>query len=416
MQKLRHFQTFFILLVLLGTTASAQPGKPVRLTKNQGDCIGAYLIRDTIFGPVLSPEGPGNKIEIQGYELGNEYFFEQEHNTVWYKLKAHYTGEMAFDIIPLNAGDDFDFLLFEDPSPAFCDKVKLGEKTPVRTNISRASDQVGGRTGLSFDSDVDYVPAGPGNPYSRAVKVKKGDEFILVIDNPFKKNEGHSIHIHYKRKKKDVYVRPDQPDAELEPADVDIKVIDTKSGIPIKADITILGSGDPQSITGVSAYTMKGEVYRSYTIRAEKAGYMFATKRITVFKKDNKTVEIKLQKIEPGVKVTLSNIKFAADKADILPTSKKDLDALLSFMQKNPAVRIEIEGHVNAPNAKNKGKYKKLSKQRAAAIYHNLILSGIAKDRMTYVGYGNARMIYPDPRADHQAEANRRVEIRILSN
>ena len=158
--------------------AQAQPDTTglelVRLTRNQADCIGAYLIKDSVFGPVLSPEGFGNKIDIQGNELGDLYWFEREHNTVWYKIKISYDTEMWFDIVPLNANDDFDFLLFKSTGPSFCDKMIRKKVLPVRTNISRNVTTIGGQTGLSPQAENDYVPSGPGDPYSKSIEVKKG--------------------------------------------------------------------------------------------------------------------------------------------------------------------------------------------------------------------------------------------------
>ncbi len=412
-------KNFLLLLIPLFHTPLlfAQTHMPVRVTKNQGDCIGAYLIRDTVFGPVLSPEGPGHKIEIKGYPPGDLYFFEQEHNTVWYKIKAPYSTTMWFDIIPLKTDDDFDFLLFKNPGPAFCSRLPKGEVLPVRTNISRVSDLRGGRTGLSPDATANFIPSGPGNPYSKAVEVKKGDEFLLVVDNPYRANEGHTIHLHFKKKKNTGYIRRKQEEASLKYHKVHIKIVDQKTGEPVSANLTLSnGEKEAKKINGVSEYVFEGEVYRSYNIRAEKKGYMFTTLQMTVFKKKDAEQIIKIQKIEAGIKVALKNIRFEGDKTAILASSKKNLNALLRFMKQNPSVKIDIQGHVNAPGQKNKKKHKLLSEARAEAVFNHLILSGIEKERLIFRGFGNSQMIYPNPISDHQSEVNRRVEVMITAH
>ena len=404
------------LLLMQGVLAHAQDSTLIRVTKNQGDCIGAYVINDTIFGPVLSPKGFGNKIDIQGYELGNPHFFEREHNTVWYKIKVPYKTRFSFDIVPVNPDDDFDFLLFQNPGPSFCNQVKNGDVVPVRTNISRIAAEVKGRTGLSHESVDEYVPSGPGSPYSKSVQAAKGDVFILVIDNPFRENRGHSIHIHYDRPPARAKRRKPKPKAKVEPQAFTVKVVDKTSGEPLTADISIAGVGtDPMVQNNLSEFLYTGELYRTYTVRVDKTGYMFASKKVTAFRKDNLEVVIELRKIEPGAKVALNNIRFEGDKATILPGSAESLTQLLEFLQKNNAVVVEIQGHVNAPNEKNKGKYKSLSKDRANAVFEYLVSKGIERTRMTYKGFGNAEMIYPNPRTEQQSQANRRVEIKVVS-
>ena len=407
----------FLFFGLLTTMVWGQT--PVRMTKNQSDCIGAYEIRDTVFGPVLSPIGFGNKLEIQGYELGNEHFIEQEHNTVWYKIKPPYNATMSLDIIPLNPEDDFDFLLFQNPGPNFCNKVKVGEAIPIRTNISRAAGNVGGRTGLSASSDMDYVPAGPGSPYSRAVEVKKGETYIMVVDNPFKANEGHTIEIHYKRKgsAKDRYRRQDPEEVEAPKAEmrtVRVLVFDAKTKEPVPVNVSILGLGEERKRQGVADFSFEGEVYRSYNVFCEQEGYLFTNKKLTVFRDDTAAVHIGITKIEPGVSIALTDIRFRGDEAEILSSSQKSLDQLLAFMVANPNVKVEIQGHVNAPGVSNKGKYKKLSRDRAQAVYAWLFGQGVERARMAYEGYGNSQPVYNSPSSEVQAQANRRVEVVIL--
>src|SRR6056297_1835351 len=195
---------FLIFVLLMSFQAVAQPDtKPVQLGKTASDCLGALMLNDTVVGPVFSPQGFGNKLEIAGYELGDPYFIEREHNTVWYRFIVPYDAVFTFDLIPNIKEDDFDFLLFQYDGPNFCRDIAAGTKIPVRTNISRKNVKTEGRTGLELGAVNDYVPSGPGSPFSRPIDVKKGEMYYLLVDNPFKENEGHTIYLHYNRQEPD---------------------------------------------------------------------------------------------------------------------------------------------------------------------------------------------------------------------
>ena len=102
------------------------------------------------------------------------------------------------------------------------------------------------------------------------------------------------------------------------------------------------------------------------------------------------------------------------DKATILPSSKGDLILLTSFLIENPHINVEIGGHVNA-RGRNKGIYKKLSKERAKAIVDYLVNKNIKPTQLTYVGYGNSKIIYKKALTESQSKANRRVEVIVTS-
>jgi len=231
-----------LLLLLLGSAfvACSQAGKPVQLGKNASDCLGALMLNDTVVGPVYSPKGWGNKLEISGYELGDPYFIEKEHNTVWYKFIVPYDAIFTFDLIPNIKTDDFDFLIFQYDGPNFCKDIERGTKIPIRTNISRKNIDVNGRTGLAEGSINEYVPSGPGSSYSKPLKVKKGEMYYLLVDNPFKENEGHTIYLHFKRLEPVKKTAPEE-DAKEEYSipyrKLKITVTDKKSGDRLASNI-----------------------------------------------------------------------------------------------------------------------------------------------------------------------------------
>lgn len=409
-----------ILFTLSVLTAFTQAGKPIQLGKNASDCLGALMLNDTVVGPVYSPKGWGNKLEIRGYELGDPYFIEKEHNTVWYKFIVPYDAIFTFDLIPNIKTDDFDFLIFQYDGPNFCKDIENGTRIPIRTNISRKNIEVDGKTGLSVGSIDEYVPSGPGSPYSKPLKVKKGELYYLLVDNPFKENEGHTIYLHFKKLNSDKQYATEEEDNKEEYSipyrKLQVTVTDKKSGDRIASNIAVEGLPDSvqSSFSSVSQVQLDVISYRNYEISVVKEGYLLATETFLAKNDSLYKVPIELKRMQLGARLNMDRIKFEVDDTEILEKSLPALEQLKSFMDVNPDVHIEIQGHVNGEAKRNKRKYIKLSEARAEAIYDKLIESGVSKDRMSYKGFGNAKMIFPTPINNRQAEANRRVEVEIV--
>ena len=93
--------------------------------------------------------------------------------------------------------------------------------------------------------------------------------------------------------------------------------------------------------------------------------------------------------------------------------SYKDLNRLYSLLEENGDVDVEIQGHVNRPGKKNSKRDQELSNQRAQAVVNYLLKKGIKKDRLSGLGYGNTKMIYPNAKTEYEMQFNRRVEILV---
>ncbi len=410
---------FTLLLVIVLTPINAQAqGRPIQVSKTSSDCIGAVMINDTIIGPVYSPKGYGNKLEINGYDLGDPFFIQQEHNTVWYKFIAPYDAVFTFDLIPIRNDDDFDFMLFKYDGPNFCADIAAGSKIPVRTNISRKNTDVQGRTGLSEASIYEYIPSGPGSSYSRALKVRKGDTYYLLIDNPFRENEGHSIALNYRKiapggamayesSEEPVYVSPLRK--------LRITVVDKNNGERLASNIFLDGMPDSlqSNFNSVSQIALDVVSYRTYEYSVLRKGYLLHTAELIPKGDSLYDITVELKPMAIGDRINLENIKFDSDKTVILDKSIPALEQLKEFLVMNPDMHIEIQGHVNGEGKKNKKKFKKLSASRARAIYDKLVEAGVDKSRLKYIGFGNSQMVYPTPVNNRQAEANRRVEAEV---
>jgi outer membrane protein OmpA-like peptidoglycan-associated protein len=141
----------------------------------------------------------------------------------------------------------------------------------------------------------------------------------------------------------------------------------------------------------------------------EKKNYDLATDSLSV------SDTIFLKKIVPDAYLNIIPFYFEGNTNTLLPKSKPALQSLLLFLQKNPTVKIEIQGHANGPKRRNLREFRKLSENRAEAIKKYLTFEGIDKKRLSVEGFGNSMMLYPDPQTEQESELNRRVDIKIIA-
>ncbi|MDI9319811.1 MAG: OmpA family protein [Phycisphaerales bacterium] len=114
-------------------------------------------------------------------------------------------------------------------------------------------------------------------------------------------------------------------------------------------------------------------------------------------------------------------IHFQPTRHFITKESEPILVELLQTLKNYPDLAIQIEGHVccmkGDGDALDTDTHElKLSENRAHFIYQYLIESGIAASRLGYIGYGKRRPIIAVEKTEEDAQKNRRVEIRVISN
>ncbi|MBF9220496.1 OmpA family protein [Hymenobacter ruricola] len=102
--------------------------------------------------------------------------------------------------------------------------------------------------------------------------------------------------------------------------------------------------------------------------------------------------------------VVLPTVLFRVGKPELLPESGPALDQLAAEMKARPAINVRVSGHADRVGEPDKNQV--LSEQRAEAVKAYLVKAGIAAERVSTVGYGDTRPLYPSPDA-----RNRRVEV-----
>ncbi len=377
------------------------------LISQNADCSSALLLEDTIYN-TQEITGFGKHKEFDGNHLEDKKLFEEEVNSIWYVVDVKADGFFTFDIITDNESDDWDFLLYKNQE-MFCKKIKEKTIEPIRSNLSRSP-----KTGLSLDAEDKFVSSGINNNYSKAVNVENGDQYVLIVNNPKRAGGKHTLILHLPKQKEVVEVK--QP-ANTTIFKLEVKDADTKKALNCFASISGLTKKRIELDNTSNYIDTLSKKNRTLNIEASAKGYMLLSEEFKVSKTKSKHfTEIFLTKIEAGRKVNLSHIQFFGDQFKLLPTSKPSLNSLLMFMKSNPSVKIEVGGHVNGPGERNTKRYKELSYNRAYAVKSHLVKNGIEDKRIDFKGYGNSEMLYPDPKSAYQESANRRVEIKILSN
>ena len=111
-----------------------------------------------------------------------------------------------------------------------------------------------------------------------------------------------------------------------------------------------------------------------------------------------------------GTVVTLKNVFFDFDRAELKPESYVELDKLADYLRKND-IRIEIGGHTDDQGTDEYND--RLSENRAKAVYDYLVSKGIPADRLRYKGYGKRLPVAGNDTEEGRA-ANRRTEFKII--
>lgn len=120
---------------------------------------------------------------------------------------------------------------------------------------------------------------------------------------------------------------------------------------------------------------------------------------------------ISVDNTEAGIRLTIQNLQFKADSAELLPGEEKRLDQIAEILRLAEGAQFLIEGHT-ASTGYEAGEMK-LSKERADSIAAALSSRGIGSERFICKGSGGKKPIASNDTVEGKA-LNRRVEITIL--
>jgi len=123
-------------------------------------------------------------------------------------------------------------------------------------------------------------------------------------------------------------------------------------------------------------------------------------------------IELHAKKTERGMVVTIGDVLFATDRAELTANGMATVRKLAEVMMQNPDRTVLVEGFTDSTGSAAHNQ--ELSQRRAAAVAQALTSMGVPPEHVATRGYGAA---YPVASNDSAAnrQLNRRVEI-VLSN
>ncbi len=125
---------------------------------------------------------------------------------------------------------------------------------------------------------------------------------------------------------------------------------------------------------------------------------------------EKELAELKAKQTARGLEVTLGNVLFATNKADLMPGANRILDTLASYLLNHPDKTVLIEGHTDSTGSVRYNL--ELSQRRAEAVRDALIVRGVAAKRIKATGFGASRPIATNSTPEGR-QLNRRVEVII---
>lgn len=153
------------------------------ITGPEQDCPNAIPVCQNIYNQPNSYTGYGSQQEVPTSScLG-----VRERNSVWYILTIQTSGNLAFNITPVNMSEDYDFALY-NMTGKNCSDIVTGAAPEVRCNFSADP----GVTGLSSAGTNPSEPAS-GPRFSTILPVTAGQTYVLVIDNYSQSQNGYTL-------------------------------------------------------------------------------------------------------------------------------------------------------------------------------------------------------------------------------
>ncbi len=197
-------------------------------------------------------------------------------------------------------------------------------------------------------------------------------------------------------------------------------IYDAETQQPLEATITLIDNvkGDTVAVltsnSATGKYLISLPAGRNYGIAVTAEGYAFHSENFIVeeaqgYREVRK--DIGLNKYKTGTIIVLKNIFFDFDKATLRPESKAELERVYELLSQNPKMKVRIAGHTDSRGSDDYNQ--RLSENRAKAVYEYLIKRGISADRLSYIGYGEAKPIDTND-TEEGRQNNRRVELEIL--
>ncbi|MDC0204591.1 OmpA family protein [Flavobacteriales bacterium] len=189
----------------------------------------------------------------------------------------------------------------------------------------------------------------------------------------------------------------------IEDVELDIKNIQTNEVTTIKvaggAYVSSLTLGEDDDV--LISIKKEGFAFNSTYIAAEDPFFDSPTR-----------LDIEMQNLEEGRSFNIENIYFDNNSFEVKEMAKQVLIEFSEYLNINNTLVIEINGFTDDVGDIIDNQL--LSENRAKAVYNLVLSSGVAKNRLSYNGFGEQFPI-ADNTSEFGRSQNRRTEFKIIS-
>lgn len=323
-------------------------------------------------------------------------------NQIWFSFMAPAEGEIELDLIAETVG--LSLIIFDALDNDVCAEITKGNAEIKRLIHGHKSTKIG----LSKEVSDNYL-------YPVSVREGKMLHFVLIADADIR--EGVTMDFRF--------VSEDTSFFEYEIKEFNFKqddfspslifkVRDKVTGNPLVSNLVVKGIKQCEGIYQASDLTFDLTRNGKLDFYCEHEGYFFKDSTgIPIVMNREKVILIELEPVRSGKTVQLEELDFIPGTSQFTDKSIPKLKRLNDFLVLNSMLNIEVQGHVYEPGEASSIAGQKMSEARAKRVMKYLVDNGISKERITAVGFGNTRPIYPAPKHYQEEQANRRVEILI---
>lgn len=388
------------------------------LPANSNDCLFAIPLQmDKLYGPTTAPDGAGRIQEIVA-DKAHPHIFEREHNTVWYKIKVPYNGDLEIAIMQVSQWDDYDFLVYKNTGSYFSNQVMLNKINPVAVNMAgidsaamfaaimksgkgktdaSAPRPEGSRKkavesdlpsfeltpdakptiGMFYEATDKMLTKNQTGKFIKSIPVRKDEEYYIVLDNRTLNGQGHSIKV-------SVHVDAYEPL---------VLFYDRKGKRYVDVNLMILergGKGEERPIVQDQHYRggkVKFVPGYSYLLYAKRDGYFSIYKEFNSWDlmMHDTIMLYDMERTERGSSFQIRDLNFESDEATLIGNYDSVLMDYLLMFRNHPEVNFLVKGYVQSYGV-NAEADMLLSLDRAKAIKEWFVKNGIDAKRITTAG------------------------------
>jgi outer membrane protein OmpA-like peptidoglycan-associated protein len=363
------------------------------------DCEGAMNIIEPSTFSIQFTGKAGKVNDLSNYPSLNQI---PETNSIWLSFIAPFHGILTIDATLLDRSG-LQMIIFDHSDDNPCAEIHSG-----LAEIKRLINSKSNTIGLSKNVNDNFL---------YQLELQKGEKIKILFNTSEKIISKLKLILQFEVFNQSLNIDEtkvvDKRNDDFSPF-LSVVVRDASNGKPVISNFTIEGLKDNSALYSGSDFLFSIERNGKVKIKCDAQGYFFADRIETINMAENSEMTIWLEPLGQGKSLQLEEIEFYPGTSEFMPSSEGKLRRLKDFMALNSDVKIEIQGHVFAIG-ENSHAAQKLSEARAKRVLLYLYENGINKERMISVGFGNTKPIYPTPKFAYEEQANRRVEIKVVS-